>query len=113
MITKVANNPAVQCLQTNLCCVVTLVAILFGACVFIYVKMPRDQNKNLTDEQRRDMLWFLQQRASAENKNGLKRNAMKDAAIHFECTGYSHAETPAIRLSNCDISSHPVVSFLF
>ena len=75
-----------QCLQTNLCCVVTLVAILFGACVFIYVKMPRDQNKNLTDEQRRDMLWFLQQRASAENKNGLKRNAMKDAAIHFECT---------------------------
>ena len=86
MITKVANNPAVQCLQTNLCCVVTLVAILFGACVFIYVKMPRDQNKNLTDEQRRDMLWFLQQRASAENKNGLKRNAMKDAAIHFECS---------------------------
>ena len=32
------------------------------------------------------MLWFLQQRASAENKNGLKRGAMKDAAVHFECS---------------------------
>ena len=60
---------------------------VWGVCVYLpNFKMPGDENKKLTDEQRRNMLWFLQQRASAENKNGLKRNAMKDAAIHFECS---------------------------
>ena len=60
---------------------------VWDVCVYLpNFKMAGDENKNLTDEQRRNMLWFLQQRASAENKNGLKRNAMKDAAIHFECS---------------------------
>ena len=67
------------------------------------LKVAGDDNKNLTDEERRNMLWFLQQRASVENKNGLKRGATKDAAVHpsiTRTTGYSFAETPAIRMIN-------------
>ena len=66
------------------------------------LKMAGDDNKNLTDEERRNMLWFLQQLASETEKNGLKRCAMKDAAVHFECSasGYIFAVTPAIRMIN-------------
>ena len=62
------------------------------------LKMAGDDNKKLTDEERINMLWFLQQRASEENKNGLKLTP-KHPSITGN-SGYSFAENPAIRMIN-------------
>lgn len=48
--------------------------------------MAGDDNKNLTNEQRTELVWFLQERSSETNKNGLKRGAIKAAAGEFECS---------------------------
>ena len=47
-------------------------------------KMAGDDNKNLTNEQCTELVWFLQERSSETNKNGLKRGAIKAAAGEFE-----------------------------
>ena len=39
--------------------------------------------KNLTNDERKAVLWFLQARAKEENKNGLQRGAIAEAATHF------------------------------
>ena len=40
--------------------------------------------KNLTNEQRSKVLWYLQQHKNPANKNGLQRGALKSAAIDFQ-----------------------------
>ena len=40
--------------------------------------------KNLTNEQRSKVLWYLQQHKNPANKNGLKRGALESAAIDFQ-----------------------------
>ena len=40
---------------------------------------------NLTNEQRTELVWFLQQSAKTENKNGLRRGTIESAAAKFNC----------------------------
>ena len=41
---------------------------------------------NLTNEQRTELVWFLQESAKPENKNGLKRGTIQSAAARFNCS---------------------------
>ena len=42
--------------------------------------------QNLTNEKRTELLWFLQESAKPENKNGLKRGTIESAAARFQCS---------------------------
>ena len=53
--------------------------------LYFFAQVPSmpPKYKNLTNDERKAVLWFLQAKAKEENKNGLQRGAIAEAATHF------------------------------
>ena len=57
--------------------------------------------KNLTNEQRSKVLWYLQQHKNPANKNGLKRGALESAAIDFQVSPKTVKRVSQLSASLC------------
>ena len=47
---------------------------------------PKKREKNLTDAERKEILWYLSENGKSENKNGLVQGDIVETANKFKCS---------------------------